>query len=144
MPHFKSSSQSLSHKFVLIADSDIPHRAIVEKILLKAKLETVSVSHGQEALGLYEGDPDRWGAILMSCELPVMDGYTAACSIRQFERNNHLAPVNIIGMSNGVSCDFASKALRAGMNDYLAVPFDPQQLLGTLSRYIAIPGATIS
>ena len=138
MPHHPPSRQS-KNKFILIADSDRASQLAIEKVLLKAGIDTISTQTGKEALGLYEADPDRWSMILIDCEMPVMDGFSIACSIRQFERKNNLRAINIIGMSNCANCEFASKSLRGGMNGYLAKPLGKYQLLEMVSRDISLP-----
>ena len=82
--------------------------------------------------------------ILIDCEMPVMDGYTTACAIRQFERKNNLNAVSIIGISNCANCEFANKALRGGMNGYLTKPLDKHQLLDIVTRHISLPKVTPS
>jgi PAS domain S-box-containing protein len=74
-------------------------------------------------------------AILMDCQMPKMDGYTATARLRQLEGPDQHVP--IIAMTAGALAEDEQRCLAAGMDDYLAKPIDPQQLRAALSRWAA-------
>ncbi|MGB1270866.1 MAG: response regulator, partial [Endozoicomonas sp.] len=93
-------------------------------------------NNGQEVVELYKSDHEKWDLVLMDCEMPVMDGYTATATIRQFEQESNLAKGNIVGLSAHAITEFKNKALGKGMDDYLTKPIDRDLLYKTLAQYL--------
>ena len=94
---------------------------------------TVEVaSDGQQALERLARLP-RFDAVLMDCQMPVMDGYTATRKIRQ---QPELAGLLVIALTAEVSEDGSQKILDAGMDDHIAKPFDPPAMVSMLARLI--------
>jgi PAS domain S-box-containing protein len=91
--------------------------------------------NGIEAVQLATTKPYR--AILMDCQMPRMDGYTATAQLRQQERPDQHIP--IIAMTAGALAEDKQRCLDAGMDDYLAKPIDPDQLRATLTRWTRKP-----
>ena len=87
--------------------------------------------NGIEAVQLATTKPYR--AILMDCQMPTMDGYTATAQLRQQERPDQHIP--IIAMTAGALAEDKQRCLDAGMDDYLAKPIDPDELRATLTRW---------
>jgi CheY-like chemotaxis protein len=71
--------------------------------------------------------------ILMDCQMPKMDGYTAAAQLRRQERPDQHTP--IIAMTAGALEEDKQRCLAAGMDDYLTKPIDPDQLRAALNRW---------
>jgi CheY-like chemotaxis protein len=66
----------------------------------------------------------------MDLQMPVMDGYTAARCIREFNRD-----VPIIALTASASVDIQQKVYDFGMTDYLAKPFNPDELFEMIFKY---------
>jgi CheY-like chemotaxis protein len=93
----------------------------------------VIANNGQEALDLLWGS-GPFDAVLMDVQMPVMDGYQATRAIREREhQTNHHTP--IIAMTAAAMKGDREKCLRAGMDDYVAKPIDPERLFDTLNKY---------
>jgi CheY-like chemotaxis protein len=75
--------------------------------------------------------------VLMDLQMPVMDGYTATARIRA---HPGWAELPVIAMTANVMPEDREKVLQAGMNDHVAKPIVPAQLLATLRRWIRPPG----
>jgi len=92
----------------------------------------VDVAHnGVEAVRLAGTKP--YLAILMDCQMPKMDGYTATVELRHHETADQHVP--IIAMTAGALVEDRQRCLAAGMDDYLAKPIDPDQLRAALDRW---------
>ncbi|MEF9974995.1 MAG: response regulator, partial [Clostridia bacterium] len=76
-----------------------------------------------------------YDAILMDIRMPVMDGLTAAKSIRQM-RKADAKEIPIIAMTANAFDEDIEKTKAAGMNAHLAKPIDPQLLYQTLQRFL--------
>jgi two-component system sensor histidine kinase/response regulator len=66
---------------LLVEDNDMNQELAME-LLANAGMTVVLANHGQEALDMLAQDPNFDG-VLMDCQMPVMDGYTATREIRK-------------------------------------------------------------
>ena len=87
---------------------------------------------GQQALDRLAREP-RFDAVLMDCQMPVMDGYTATQHIRL---QPELAGLLVIALTAEVSDSGRQKILESGMDDHIAKPFDPPAMVATIARLI--------
>lgn len=69
--------------------------------------------------------------VLMDLQMPVMDGYTAAVEIRKFN-----TAIPIIALTASATSNVKEKVLEAGMQDYITKPFNPEEFLKRLQKYI--------
>jgi CheY-like chemotaxis protein/nitrogen-specific signal transduction histidine kinase len=73
--------------------------------------------------------------ILMDCEMPVMDGFSATIEIRQRERNNKIAqPLPIIALTAHATHEHLQRCLSCGMNAYLSKPINTEQLRTSINK----------
>ncbi len=89
-------------------------------------------NNGREAVDAVQAN--RFDAVLMDVQMPVMDGYTATRTIRRDPRFKDLP---IIAMTAHAMAGDQEKSTAAGMNDHVTKPIDPNQLFATLARWIA-------
>ncbi|MFP4150050.1 MAG: response regulator [Nitriliruptoraceae bacterium] len=109
---------------VLVADDDEDIRAFLEITLQLAGFEVVLASDGQEALELaHTGHPD---IIVLDVMMPNLDGLAALERLRVDPRTGHL-PVMLL--TARARTDDAIEGLDRGADDYLAKPFDPDELV---------------
>ena len=80
-------------------------------------------------------EPD-FDAILMDCQMPVMDGFTATGEIRRREAAAGAPRIPIIALTANAMEGDRERCLRAGMDDFLSKPFSQRQLLSHLSRWL--------
>ena len=86
---------------------------------------------GQQAIDILA--KETFDAVLMDCQMPVMDGYSAARSLRRQER---LKDLPIIAMTANAMVGDRDRAIEAGMNDYIDKPIKVDELFATLVRWI--------
>ena len=132
--------------------SGAPARAFVPKILLVednpvnrevavGMLESLGcVAHTAENgwLALEEMNNDAYDAVLMDCQMPVMDGLTATAELRRREQNAGGARLPIIALTANTMEGDRERCLAAGMDDFLSKPFSQQQLAALLKRWLAL------
>ena len=119
---------------VLVVDDEEINRLIAVEILVQAGLQADEASSGQEAVERLESAPGRHAAVLMDVQMPGMDGYEAARTIR---RHDDLATLPIIALTADAVRGVEERCLEAGMNACISKPFDPASLLQVLAEFVA-------
>jgi len=71
-------------------------------------------------------NPDKFNAVLMDVQMPIMDGLTATRIIRQ---DLKLDALPIIAVTAGVMAEEKQKALDAGITDFLPKPMDLNRMV---------------
>lgn len=89
------------------------------------------VANGLEAVKAWEQIP--YDMILMDCQMPEMDGYTATETIRRREGQGRHVP--IIAMTAHVMVGDREKCLASGMDDYIPKPIKTENLDAILSKW---------
>ncbi len=121
---------------VLLAEDNWMNRELAIELLQAVGIHVTTAVNGKEALELLE--QADFDAVLMDCQMPVMDGYTAAGQIRNIPRHREL-PV-LAMTANALSGD-RERALDAGMNDHIPKPIDVDAMYRTLARWITPPAS---
>ncbi|GMW02467.1 MAG: hypothetical protein AMXMBFR84_36030 [Candidatus Hydrogenedentota bacterium] len=114
---------------LLVEDNEI-NQQVATEILASVGIHADIANHGEEAIAMVREKP--YLLVLMDCQMPVMDGYTATRKIRE-DLGNITVP--IIAMTANAMAGDREKCLEAGMNDHVAKPIDPAQLYETLLEW---------
>jgi signal transduction histidine kinase/DNA-binding response OmpR family regulator len=117
---------------VLVVEDNHTNQLVAVGILENLGFSTEIAGNGREALAALERS--EFAAVLMDCQMPVMDGYEATQEIRRREGSARHTPV--IAMTASVTIADRSRCLAAGMDDYLAKPVDPAEVGDTISRWV--------
>jgi signal transduction histidine kinase/DNA-binding response OmpR family regulator/ligand-binding sensor domain-containing protein/HPt (histidine-containing phosphotransfer) domain-containing protein len=115
---------------VLLAEDNAINQEVAVAVLQGAGVEVDVAENGLEAVRLAEVFP--YDAVLMDIQMPEMDGPEATERIR---RNPSLASLPIIAMTAHAMSGVREECQRAGMNDYVSKPIDPQALFAALARW---------
>ena len=125
------SKQIKGAKVLLVEDNEI-NQEVANEILGGAGLNVTIVSNGKEAVKAVK--KHSYDAVLMDIQMPIMDGYEATRMIR---KDPGLKKLPIIAMTANVMAGDAEKSLEAGMNAHIGKPIDPDELFGTLAKWIS-------
>lgn len=121
-------------KKLLLAEDNELNRQIASMILGEAGFIITEAVNGKEAVEIIRNAAaDEYAAVLMDIQMPVMDGYEAAKTIRALS-NRALANVPIVAMTANAFDDERKKALTSGMNGHVAKPIDVNVLFATLKQ----------
>ncbi len=115
---------------ILVVEDNPTNQIVAVGLLKKIGFDEVTVANdGQDAVdcALRGG----FAAILMDCQMPVMDGYVASATLRA--KNCHIP---IIAMTANASEADDQRCRAAGMDDYLTKPVTRESLLKMLQRWV--------
>ena len=109
---------------------------IAVMILEQFGAEVQRAENGKAGLeALQEKEPGFYDAVLMDIQMPVMNGYETTKAIRSLG-DSCASSLPIIAMSANAYEEDVRDCLAAGINDHIAKPFNPAELLQVLHRYI--------
>jgi CheY-like chemotaxis protein/HPt (histidine-containing phosphotransfer) domain-containing protein len=132
-----SPDQPLRGHVLLVEDNPV-NRQVAQRLLALAGLTLDSAENGRDALEKLQAG--AYDAVLMDCQMPVMDGYTATRQRRVQEADQRLDHVPIIAMTANAMVGDREKCLSVGMDDYLSKPLNRALLEETLRRWLpAVP-----
>ena len=114
---------------VLLAEDNEINQEIAQEILKGMGVTAVVAGNGAEAVQLWE--TEAFDLVLMDIQMPVMDGLTAARTIRKSE-NPRAKSVPIIAMTANAMQGDREKSMEAGMNDHITKPLDISELRSAL------------
>ncbi len=119
---------------ILFVDDNLVNQHVGREMLSKLGLDFDVVSNGQEALDARKNSD--FDAILMDCQMPVMDGFEATQQIRLFESETGADRVTVVALTANAMQGDRDKCLAAGMDDYLTKPYTLKDLFETLSSWL--------
>jgi polar amino acid transport system substrate-binding protein len=123
------------NRLLLLVEDNPTNQRVAQLQINRLGYAVHTVANGQDAVDAIEALP--YAAILMDCQMPIMDGFEATAAIRRAERNSG-RHVPIIAMTANAMEGDRDKCLAAGMDDYLSKPIDPEQLGMALSRWLGM------
>ncbi len=133
----KSARDSQSYeggqiKILLVEDNET-NQKIASRLLTALGYGVRLADNGQMALDALA--ESRFDMILMDCQMPVMDGFTATRIIREREvqTQEHLP---IIALTAHAVAGDRERCLKAGMDEYISKPIEEEVLIDTLEKLI--------
>src|SRR3989338_9286088 len=90
--------------------------------------------NGKEGLRKFKRHP--YDAVLMDCEMPIMDGFEATRKIRLYEASQGLSAVPIIALTGNAMLANKERCLAVGMTDFLAKPVTRATLGQVLGKVV--------
>jgi PAS domain S-box-containing protein len=117
---------------VLLAEDNPVNQKVASRMLDKLGHIVDVVGNGIEAVQAARKLP--YDVILMDCQMPELDGYSATQEIRSLEGPGSHTP--IIAMTANAMAGDRERCLAAGMDDYVAKPIRTEELYAALGRWI--------
>ena len=130
--------QLAGSEILLVEDNKI-NQQVATEILQQAGISVTIAENGEEGAEL--AAKNRYSAVLMDIQMPVMDGYTATRKIREMQNSSppQAPQAPIIAMTAHAVSGERDKCLAAGMDDYVSKPIDPDFLYSALLKWVT-PG----
>jgi CheY-like chemotaxis protein len=111
-------------RILLVEDNPVNQR-VAQRMLQKLAAEVTIANNGAEALERIA--ESAFDAVLMDCQMPVMDGFTATRRIRELERASGRGKrLPIIALTANVMSEDRENCIAAGMDAHLANPSSPR------------------
>jgi CheY-like chemotaxis protein len=121
---------------ILLAEDNAINQQVTTHILGRLGYSHVAIANnGIEAIEAFA--KQNYDLILMDCEMPEMDGYSATGTIRQIEASKNLKHIPVIAMTAHALKEDKEICLKAGMDDYISKPFGVSQLDYILSWWLS-------
>jgi two-component system, sensor histidine kinase and response regulator len=121
------------NKILLVEDNPVNQR-VAQRTLQNMAAEVTIANNGAEALERIAAC--TFDAVLMDCQMPVMDGFTATRRIRELESSRGAKRLPIIALTANVMSEDRENCIAAGMDAHLGKPIEPAQLIEALSRFL--------
>ena len=128
-----SSSVAPTGTVLLVEDNPV-NRVIAKEMLQSLDLDVIEAEHGSQALEQLARHPVE--LVLMDCQMPVMDGYTAARIIRAREAEFGQPRLPIVALTANAFDEDIAQALAAGMDAHLAKPYTRSQLREVVAAWL--------
>ncbi|MBF0303062.1 MAG: response regulator, partial [Desulfamplus sp.] len=125
---------SIAGARILVVEDHIINQQVARELLEIAGFVVDIADSGQKAIKAIDDNVDTpYDAVLMDIQMPEMDGYEATRRIRSDKKNRGLP---IIAMTAHAMAEERRKCMDAGLNDHIAKPIDPKNLISTLKQWI--------
>ena len=116
---------------VLVVEDNVVNQKVAGAMLDKLGLQVDFAVNGVEAVRMAQ--EVSYSMIFMDCQMPQMDGYTAAREIRARARGGWRVP--IVAMTAEAMAGAREHCLAAGMDDYIAKPVQRTELAGKVGQW---------
>jgi CheY-like chemotaxis protein len=114
---------------LLVEDNEFNQELAIELLSMKG-MNIDLAENGQQAIDMLA--KKEYHGILMDCQMPIMDGYTATRKIRAMAKYQHLP---ILAMTANAMVGDKEKVLACGMNDHIAKPINPNKMYTCIAKW---------
>ncbi|EXI67429.1 MAG: Signal transduction histidine-protein kinase BarA [Candidatus Accumulibacter adjunctus] len=129
-------ASSFAGRRVLVAEDDPVNAEVTRATLMHFGVDVVLVlvPDGERAVAEHARQP--FDLVLMDCQMPAMDGFEATRRIREREQRRGSQRTPVVALTAHAMAGYRDECLQAGMDDYLAKPFEATALRQILGRWL--------
>jgi len=123
---------------ILVVDDSPFNILVMTKMLKEFGLRASTAHHGLQCLELVKEKAKQdlfFSVIFMDCNMPVMDGYEAACELRKLMNEKEIPEIPIIALTANDSEEERRKCFEAGMHNFVSKPLSKQCLEQIIKEY---------
>ncbi len=122
---------------VLLAEDNTANQVVAKGMLNFLGCDCDVAENGHMAVSMAKSG--CYDVILMDCQMPELDGFSATKAIREWEQHTNVGkPVPIIAQTASALTSDRERCLAAGMSDYLSKPFTRNHLKDVIERCLGI------
>jgi signal transduction histidine kinase/CheY-like chemotaxis protein len=120
---------------ILVAEDNTISTKVIRGMLGKLNLQPDTASNGEEALQAMKAQ--RYDLVLMDCEMPILDGFSATQQLRAWEVSNQRIRTPIVALTAHILAEHKERARQAGMDGHMAKPVELSQLRELIEHWVA-------
>jgi signal transduction histidine kinase/CheY-like chemotaxis protein len=120
---------------ILVAEDNSISTKVIRGMLGKLNLQPDTASNGEEALVAMKAH--RYDLVLMDCEMPILDGFSATQQLRAWEVGNQRTRTPVVALTAHILAEHKERARQAGMDGHMAKPVELSQLRELIEHWVA-------
>ena len=120
---------------ILVAEDNSISTKVIRGMLGKLNLFPDTASNGEEALKAMK--EQRYDLVLMDCEMPILDGFSATQQLRAWEVGNQRTRTPVVALTAHILSEHKERARQAGMDGHMAKPIELSQLRELVEHWVA-------
>ena len=120
---------------ILVAEDNSISTKVIRGMLGKLNLNPDTASNGEEALQAMKAQ--RYDLVLMDCEMPILDGFSATQQLRAWEISHQRVRTPVVALTAHILSEHKERARQAGMDGHMAKPVELSQLRELVDYWVA-------
>ncbi|MCF5022082.1 response regulator, partial [Pseudomonas lactis] len=120
---------------ILVAEDNSISTKVIRGMLGKLNLNPDTASNGEEALQAMKAQ--RYDLVLMDCEMPILDGFSATQQLRAWEVSHQRVRTPVVALTAHILSEHKERARQAGMDGHMAKPVELSQLRELVDYWVA-------
>nr|WP_298111584.1 hybrid sensor histidine kinase/response regulator [uncultured Pseudomonas sp.] len=120
---------------ILVAEDNSISTKVIRGMLGKLKLQPDTASNGEEALKAMKAQ--HYDLVLMDCEMPILDGFSATEQLRAWEAAEQRPRTPIVALTAHILNEHKERARQVGMDGHMSKPVELSQLRELIEYWIA-------
>ena len=131
----EASALTFAGRRVLVVEDSEVNQMLITALLKKLNLEVEIAEDGEQ--GLKRMAEGGWDLVLMDCQMPVLDGFTATRRWREREAARGAGRLTVVALTANAMEGDRERCLAAGMDDYLTKPINRARLMEKLNCWLS-------
>ncbi|WP_236171359.1 hybrid sensor histidine kinase/response regulator [Pseudomonas pseudonitroreducens] len=119
---------------ILVAEDNSISTKVIRGMLSKLNLQPDTASNGEEALAAMKST--QYDLVLMDCEMPVLDGFSATERLRAWEASEHRPHTPVVALTAHILSEHKERARLVGMDGHMAKPVELSQLRELVAYWV--------
>ncbi len=136
LPHVDTSSLQVPEDFrILVAEDNSISTKVIRGMLNKLNLRPDTASNGEEALRAMQ--EQQYDLVLMDCEMPVLDGFSATERLREWEQRESRSRTPVVALTAHILAEHKERARQVGMDGHMSKPVEMSQLRELIAHWVS-------
>ncbi|WP_137818547.1 hybrid sensor histidine kinase/response regulator [Pseudomonas sp. 2FG] len=120
---------------ILVAEDNSISTKVIRGMLGKLNLQPDTASNGEEALIAMKAQ--QYDLVLMDCEMPILDGFSATQQLRAWEAAERRSRTPVVALTAHILAEHKERARLVGMDGHMAKPVELSQLRDLIEHWVA-------